>query len=77
MAKGWFAVFAPKGTPVAALDAINSAVGTVLSQPPFIERLKELGTYPMPQSRQQGERFVQAEKVRWEKVIRDAGVKAE
>ncbi|WP_439687277.1 Tricarboxylate transport protein TctC [Cupriavidus oxalaticus] len=77
VAKGWFAVFAPKGTPVAVLDAINAAVGTVLSQPAFVERLKELGTYPMPQNRQQGERFVQAEKLRWEKVIRDAGVKAE
>lgn len=77
VAKGWFAVFAPKGTPVAVLDEINAAVGTSLAQPTFIDRLKDLGTYPLPQSREQGVRFVQAEKVRWEKVIRDAGVKPE
>ncbi|AGW92928.1 MULTISPECIES: Bug family tripartite tricarboxylate transporter substrate binding protein [Cupriavidus] len=77
VAKGWFAMFAPKGTPVAVLDEINRAVSSSLAQPAFIERLKDLGTYPMAQGREQSARFVQAEKVRWEKVIQDAGVKPE
>lgn len=77
IAKGWFAVFAPKGTPVAVLDEINRAVSSSLAQPAFIERLKDLGTYLMAQGREQSARFVQAEKVRWEKVIQDAGVKPE
>ncbi len=33
IAKGWFAVFAPKGTPVAVLDEINRAVSSSLAQP--------------------------------------------
>ncbi|MBP0624845.1 Bug family tripartite tricarboxylate transporter substrate binding protein [Cupriavidus consociatus] len=77
VAKGWFAVFAPKGTPGAVLDEVNAAVGRTLAQSVFVDRLKDLGTYPMAQSRAESARFVQAEKVRWEKVIQDAGVKAE
>lgn len=77
IAKGWFAMFAPKGTPVAVLDEINRAVSSSLAQPAFIERLKGLGTYPMAQGREQSARFVQAEKAPWEKVIQGAGVKPE
>lgn len=77
VAKGWFTIFAPKGTPVPVLDRINAAVNQSLAQQPFVDRLKDLGTYPMPMSRVDGARFVEAEKARWEKVIADAGVKPE
>jgi tripartite-type tricarboxylate transporter receptor subunit TctC len=59
------------------LDRINAAVNESLKQQPFVDRLKDLGTYPMPMSRTDGARFVEAEKARWEKVIADAGVKPE
>ncbi|WP_444635017.1 Bug family tripartite tricarboxylate transporter substrate binding protein [Cupriavidus oxalaticus] len=75
--KGWFALFAPKGTPAAVLDEVNAAVSRTLAQPAFVERLKELGTYPMAQGREPSARFVQAEKMRWERVIQEAGVKPE
>ncbi|MGO4329521.1 Bug family tripartite tricarboxylate transporter substrate binding protein [Cupriavidus sp. 2TAF22] len=77
VAKGWFTVFAPKGTPLPVLDRINAAVNQSLTQQPFIDRLKDLGTYPMPMSRADGARFIESEKLRWEKVIAEAGVKPE
>lgn len=77
VAKGWFTIFAPKGTPVPVLDRVNAAVNQALTQQPFVDRLKDLGTYPMPMSRPDGARFIEAEKRRWEKVIADAGVKPE
>ena len=77
VAKGWFTIFAPKGTPMPVLDRINVAVNQSLSQQPFVDRLKELGTYPMPMSRAEGARFIESEKLRWEKVIAEAGVKPE
>lgn len=77
VAKGWFTIFAPKGTPEPVLDRVNSAVNQALAQPPLVDRLKDLGTYPMPMSRADGAKFVEAEKRRWEKVIADAGVKPE
>ncbi|SOZ09385.1 Bug family tripartite tricarboxylate transporter substrate binding protein [Cupriavidus taiwanensis] len=75
--KGWFALFAPKGTPAAVLDEVNAAVSRTLAQRAFVERLKDLGTYPMALGREPSARFVQGEKVRWERVIQDAGVKPE
>ncbi|SOY61693.1 Bug family tripartite tricarboxylate transporter substrate binding protein [Cupriavidus taiwanensis] len=75
--KGWFAIFAPKGTPAAVLDEVNVAISRTLAQPAFVERLKDLGTYPMALGREPSALFVQAEKVRWERVIQDAGVKPE
>ncbi|CAM3358611.1 Bug family tripartite tricarboxylate transporter substrate binding protein [Cupriavidus taiwanensis] len=75
--KGWFALFAPKGTPAAVLDEVNAAVSRTLAQTAFVERLKDLGTYPMALGREPSARFVQGEKVRWERVIQDAGVKPE
>jgi tripartite-type tricarboxylate transporter receptor subunit TctC len=77
VAKGWFTVFAPKGTPAQILDQINTVVNQSLAQQPFADRLKDLGTYPMPRSRADGARFIAAEKLRWEKVIAEAGVKPE
>ncbi len=77
VAKGWFTIFAPKGTPMPVLDRINVAVNQSLSQQAFVDRLKELGTYPMPMSRAEGARFIESEKLRWEKVIAEAGVKPE
>jgi len=77
VAKGWFAVFAPKGTPGPVLDQINVAVNQSLGQQPFVDRLKDLGTYPMPMSRTEGAKFIESEKLRWEKVIAEAGVKPE
>lgn len=75
--KGWFALFSPKGTPTAVLDEVNSAVSRTLEQAAFVGRLKDLGTYPMALGREASVRFVQEEKARWERVIKEAGVKPE
>jgi len=71
---GWFALFAPKGTPAAILQKMNTEVRGILAQPDFIERLKALGTYPMALSRDASRKFVNDEKHRWEKVITSAGL---
>lgn len=77
VAKGWFALFAPRGTPSAVLDIVNAAVGSTLRQVAFIERLQELGTYPMAWDIAHSTRFVVQEKERWGRVIEAAGVQPE
>lgn len=76
-ATGWFALFAPKGTPESVLDTIHGAVNEILQDPDFQARLAELGTFPMIESRADASRFVSEEKIRWKEVIKDAGIKAE
>jgi len=75
--KGWFALLAPKGTPGPVLDRLHADIQQILAEPDFVARLKELGTYPMAESRQQAQTFVQNEKKLWREVITEAGVKAE
>ncbi|WP_447919764.1 Bug family tripartite tricarboxylate transporter substrate binding protein [Achromobacter aegrifaciens] len=74
---GWFAIFAPKGTPATVLDTVHAAVNQVLQEPEVQSRLADLGTFVMPQSRAQASAFVHDEKSRWGTVISTALVKAE
>jgi len=77
VASGWFAMFAPKGTPQAVIDRTSADVNAALRQGPFVTRLAELGTYPMIKSHAQARDFIRSEKKRWEEVIAEAGVKPE
>lgn len=74
---GWFAVFAPKGTPAPVLDTLHAAINKALEEPEVQSRLADLGTFVMPQSRAQASAFVRDEKAKWGKVISTAHVKAE
>ena len=42
----WFAFFAPKGTPAAAVDAIAAATGQVVAMPDTRARLQSFSQYP-------------------------------
>ncbi len=44
----WHGLYAPKGTPPAALEQINKALKTALADKTVIQRLADLGTAPAP-----------------------------
>ena len=74
---GWFAVFAPKGTPASVLDSLHGAINEVLQAPDVQGRLADIGTFPMIKSRSEAGAFVHGEKTKWGEVISKAQVKAE
>ncbi|CAB5513749.1 hypothetical protein LMG26857_03029 [Achromobacter anxifer] len=74
---GWFAMFAPKGTPAPVLDTLHAAINKVLEEPEVQSRLADLGTFAMPLDRAQAGAFVHDEKQKWGNVISAAQVKAE
>ena len=74
---GWFALFAPKGTPAAITARVNEDVNKALAQPEVISRFATFGTYPRPGTQADAVAFVKKEQATWSKVIRDAGIKAE
>lgn len=74
---GWFAVFAPKGTPVTVLESVNAAINDVLREPDVQGRLADIGTFPMIKTRSEAGSFVHEEKAKWRGVIAKAQVKAE
>jgi tripartite-type tricarboxylate transporter receptor subunit TctC len=72
----WHGLYAPRGTPPAVLAKLNAALRVALKDPDFIAREEALGLNVVKDDRLSpaGHRkFVEAEKLRWSKVIKDAG----
>ena len=76
-ALGWYALGAPKATPVEIVDRLNEATNKALADPKFKARLADLGVEPMPMSPAQFGKFVASEADKWTGVIRAAGVVAD
>lgn len=73
----WNALFAPRGTPVAVLDTLNAAMNKILSRPETKQQLLEYGFDPGGGTRQQLSDFTQAERRKWEPLIKASGLKAD
>jgi tripartite-type tricarboxylate transporter receptor subunit TctC len=76
----WHGMYAPKGTPAAAIDKLNAAVRASLKDPAFTARMADLGAEIVPESKQSPEglrSWLQSEINKWGPVIRSAGVYAD
>ena len=71
----WLGLAVPKGTPKAIIDQLHRETTTLLKLPDIISRFHSTGTEPAPSNPEQFRKFIQAEYVRWGKVIREAGIK--
>ena len=72
----WHAMYAPKGTPKAVVDKLNSALRAALKDPEFIKREEALGAVVITDARLGGaehKKFVEAEINKWGPVIKAAG----
>lgn len=72
----WHGLYAPRGTPPAVIAKLNAALRTALKDAELIKREEALGLTIVVDDRLDpaGHRkFLVAEKVRWSKVIQDAG----
>jgi tripartite-type tricarboxylate transporter receptor subunit TctC len=72
----WHGLYAPRGTPPAVLSKLNAALRVALKDPELIKREEALGLTVINDNRLDpaGHRkFVEAEMIRWGKVIREAG----
>lgn len=74
-AMAWFALLAPARTPGAVINKLNSEVVAILQHPEMKERLLGLGAEIMPGSPADLNNYIRAEIVKWEKVIKQLGVK--
>jgi tripartite-type tricarboxylate transporter receptor subunit TctC len=71
---GWFGIAAPKATPPAIVQRMNGDVNKVLAEPALIERLRELGVYPMTGTVEDFAKFVAEEQRRFAKVVKEAKI---
>jgi tripartite-type tricarboxylate transporter receptor subunit TctC len=72
----WFGLFAPGGTPNAIVAKVNEQVQRILADPAFRERsLDPLMFAPWSGSPAQFAQFIRADVQKWDRVIREAGIK--
>ena len=76
-ATSWFAMFAPANTPKAVIDRINAEALRVFKLPDVAERLKTLGLDPVLSSPDELAKYQATEIVKWAKVVKESGAKAE
>jgi tripartite-type tricarboxylate transporter receptor subunit TctC len=72
----WHGLYAPKGTPKAALDKVNAALRSALKDADLIKRQEALGAVVVTDARvgqAEHKKFVEAEIARWGPIIKAAG----
>ncbi|MFO1271693.1 MAG: tripartite tricarboxylate transporter substrate-binding protein [Rubrivivax sp.] len=72
----WHGMYAPKGTPKAVVDTINTALKAALKDPEFIKHQEALGAVIITDGRVNGaehKKFVEAEIAKWGPAIKAAG----
>jgi len=70
---GWFGVHAPAGTPKATVDRYAAAIMQAMQLPDLKERLFKLGLDATGTPPEEFVRIMQADKARWEPVIKASG----
>ena len=73
----WYGMAAPAGTPKAIIAKLNAEVIKLLHMPEVKERLLSGGTEASGTSPEEFAAFIKTETVKWAKVVRESGARAE
>jgi tripartite-type tricarboxylate transporter receptor subunit TctC len=73
---GWYGLLAPLGTPRAIIDRINREITRALATPEVRERLVAVGAEAVDSNPAAFKAFLENETRRWDKVLKDAGIRA-
>lgn len=73
----WYGILAPAGTPRPIIDRLNAEIHKALASPDLKGRLAKSGVEPMTSTPEQFSSHIRSETVRYAKIIKDAGIKAQ
>jgi tripartite-type tricarboxylate transporter receptor subunit TctC len=73
----WFVVAAPKGTPRAIVDTLNSHIRKVLTAPDQVKFYEERGLTVIASTPEEAATHLEKEQKKWARVIKERGIKAE
>lgn len=73
----WTGLFAPAGTPRAAVERLSGALRQVVEEPAIVKRFADLGSQTRAMSTAVFQEYVGRENVKWTAVIRQANIKAD
>lgn len=73
--EGWFVLVAPTGTPTPIIDRLNRELAVILKEPEIVQRLLAIGLATTGAGTPQaaGE-FMRAERERWTRIVKEAGL---
>jgi tripartite-type tricarboxylate transporter receptor subunit TctC len=74
---GWYGLAAPAGTPMPAIVKLNAEINRALASAGFGEQLRQQGLEPVGGPPEEASARIASEVVRWTKIIREAGIKAQ
>jgi tripartite-type tricarboxylate transporter receptor subunit TctC len=73
----WLGALAPAGTPRAVINKLNAEMVKILRLPDVVERLAALGVEIVGNTPEEFARIIKADVLKWGKVVRDSGAKAD
>jgi tripartite-type tricarboxylate transporter receptor subunit TctC len=76
-ASGWFGICAPKATPAAVTDKLNTTINAIVAEPDTRKRLVVLGVLPLSMTPAEFGKLIADDTEKWAKVIRQANIKME
>ena len=74
---GWHGLLMPAGTPTAIVARVNDEVSNVLKLPAVAERLSGLGFVPVGGSPQELSGLIASDFIRWGRLNKAAGIRAD
>jgi len=76
-ANTWFAIFAPKQTPAAVLDMLNTKINAALNAKSVQERFETLSLEASHMDRAAAARYIESEVVKWGKLVKELDIKVD
>jgi tripartite-type tricarboxylate transporter receptor subunit TctC len=73
----WLGMMAPAGTPRPVLEQLNAAVNKIVNADDVKTAWAKQGAYPMGMSIEQFDKFLRDEIIKWAKVVKVSGAKAD
>jgi tripartite-type tricarboxylate transporter receptor subunit TctC len=76
-ANTWHGVVLPAGAQSAIIARLNREIVAILHMPEVVERLSNQGAEPVGSTPEEFAAYIKSETVKWAKVVRESGAKAE
>ena len=73
----WWGIVVPAGTPRSVIDRLHKDLTAVVASTETKKRFETEGAEPLSMSPDEFGRFIAAETVKWARVVKDAGIRAE
>jgi len=73
----WEGILAPAGTPPAVISTSADEIKRVVAEPQFAQGLLKLGAVATSNTPEEFAAFIQADYAKWQRVVKEAGIKVE